>query len=87
MCGIAGVLCFEADARERVRPIAASMLRALGVESVRLMTNNPSKISGLREHGIEVVGRIPVIAGKNEHNVRYLSAKQRAGHWLERSGT
>ena len=79
------LLGFEADARDY--GVAASMLRALGVESVRLMTNNPSKIDGLREHGIEVVGRIPVIAGKNEHNVRYLSAKQRAGHWLERSGT
>ncbi|HTK70793.1 MAG TPA: GTP cyclohydrolase II [Candidatus Eisenbacteria bacterium] len=79
------LLGFQADPRDY--GVAASMLRALGVESVRLMTNNPSKISGLREHGIEVVGRIPVLAGKNEHNARYLSAKERAGHWLERSGT
>jgi GTP cyclohydrolase II len=79
------LLGFQADPRDY--GVAASMLRALGVESVRLMTNNPSKISGLREHGIEVVGRIPVLAGENEHNARYLSAKERAGHWLERSGT
>jgi GTP cyclohydrolase II len=79
------LLGFQPDARDY--GVAATMLRALGVGSVRLMTNNPSKISGLREHGIEVVGRIPVLAGTNEHNARYLSAKERAGHWLERSGT
>jgi GTP cyclohydrolase II len=79
------LLGFQPDARDY--GVAASMLRALGVQSVRLMTNNPSKIDGLREHGIEVVGRIPLVALRNEHNARYLTAKQRAGHWLERSGT
>ena len=79
------LLGFEADARDY--GVAASMLRSLGIQSVRLMTNNPSKIDGLRDHGIEVEGRIPLVARRNEHNDRYLSAKERAGHWLERSGT
>jgi GTP cyclohydrolase II len=64
---------------------AAAMLRSLGVRSIALMTNNPAKLEGLREHGIEIVDRIPLIAERNEHNARYLGAKERAGHWLERS--
>jgi GTP cyclohydrolase II len=63
--------------------VAAQMLLALGVRSVDLMTNNPAKIRGLREHGIQVVGRIPVQVPPNRHNSRYLDTKEkRAGHWL-----
>jgi GTP cyclohydrolase II len=62
---------------------AAQMLLALGVRSVDLMTNNPAKIRGLREHGIPVIGRIPVQVAPNPHNSRYLATKEkRAGHWL-----
>jgi GTP cyclohydrolase II len=62
---------------------AAQMLSALGVGSVKLMTNNPAKIRGLREHGIRVAGRIPVVTPPNHHNASYLATKQqRAGHWL-----
>jgi GTP cyclohydrolase II len=75
------LLGFAEDARDYGG--AADMLRALGVRSIRLMTNNPSKMEGLREHGIDVVGRIPLVATPNEHNVRYLDAKQRSGHWLK----
>jgi len=75
------LLGFAEDARDYGG--AAEMLRALGVRSVRLMTNNPSKMDGLREHGIDVVGRIPLVAKANEHNVRYLDAKERSGHWLK----
>jgi GTP cyclohydrolase II len=75
------LLGFADDARDYGG--AADMLRALGVRSVRLMTNNPSKVDGLRAHGIEVAGRIPLVAATNEHNVRYLDAKQRSGHWLK----
>jgi GTP cyclohydrolase II len=77
------MLGFEADGRDYT--VAAEMLRALKVRSVRLMTNNPSKIDGLRAHGIEVVGRIPLVAVTNEHNAPYLRAKTLAGHWLEGS--
>jgi GTP cyclohydrolase II len=63
--------------------VAAQMLLALGVRSVDLMTNNPAKIRGLREYGIQVVGRIPVVVPPNLHNSRYLATKQkRASHWL-----
>ncbi|HEU5312130.1 MAG TPA: GTP cyclohydrolase II [Candidatus Eisenbacteria bacterium] len=75
------LLGFAEDARDYGG--AADMLRALGVRSVRLMTNNPSKLDGLRGHGIPVVGRIPLVAKANEHNVRYLDAKERSGHWLK----
>ena len=68
---------------ERDYGLAADMLRALGVRSVRLMTNNPSKLSGLRQHGIDVTERIPLIVPPNLHNAGYLATKQeRAGHWL-----
>ena len=68
---------------ERDYRIAARMLHALRVKSVRLMTNNPAKLEGLRLNGIEVTGRIPLIAPPNRHNAGYLATKQgRAGHWL-----
>ncbi len=63
--------------------MAAQMLLALGVGSVNLMTNNPAKIRGLREHGIQVAGRVPVVMPPNRHNAKYLDTKlKHAGHWL-----
>ncbi len=68
---------------ERDYGAAARMLEALGVEGVRLMTNNPSKLRGLRAHGVRIAGRIPLVAPPNPHNAAYLATKQRrAGHWL-----
>ncbi len=62
---------------------AAEMLEALGVRSVMLMTNNPAKVSGLRDYGVKVAGRLPHVITANRHNHRYLATKQtRAGHWL-----
>ena len=62
---------------------AAEMLEALGVRSVLLMTNNPAKVTGLRDHGVKVAGRLPHVITANRHNHRYLATKQtRAGHWL-----
>ncbi len=62
---------------------AAEMLEALGVRSVMLMTNNPAKVAGLRDHGVKVAGRLPHVVTANRHNHRYLATKQtRAGHWL-----
>jgi GTP cyclohydrolase II len=72
-------LGFLAD--ERSYEVAAALLHALKVTRIRLLTNNPQKISALRDHGIEVVGRMPLVATTNRHNERYLRAKQqRAGH-------
>jgi GTP cyclohydrolase II len=68
---------------ERDYTVAAEMLQALGVESVRIMTNNPAKVGGLIEHGIPITGRIPVETEVNPHNAGYLDTKRRrSGHWL-----
>ena len=72
-------LGFLAD--ERTYDVAAALLHALGLSRVRLLTNNPQKIKSLRDHGIEVVGRVPLVTTRNSHNERYLRAKhERAGH-------
>ena len=69
---------------ERTYDAAAAMLRELGITRIRLLTNNPSKISALTSHGIDVVGRLPLVASVNPHNRRYLKAKlDRAGHLAE----
>ena len=74
-------LGFEDDLRRYV--IAAQMLEELGIVSVQLLTNNPKKIEGLREHGIQVEGRIPLKIEPNLHNVDYLKTKARkSGHLL-----
>ena len=77
-------LGFLAD--ERSYDVAATLLKELGITRIRLLTNNPQKINSLRDHGIEVVGRVPLIATTNTHNERYLRAKlERAGHLAEES--
>jgi GTP cyclohydrolase II len=68
---------------ERDYTIAADMLRALGVRSVNLLTNNPRKLQGLREAGTKVIGRIPLVTPANRFNASYLLTKQkRSGHLL-----
>jgi GTP cyclohydrolase II len=71
------------DADERVYLPAAEMLRQLGFEHVRLLTNNPEKVAALMRCGISVVERVPHIFPANGHNERYLRTKAtRSGHWL-----
>ena len=71
------------DADERLYLPAAAMLRALGLTRVRLMTNNPEKVSQLAQCGIEVTERVPHIFPANGHNEFYLQTKkQRSGHFL-----
>jgi GTP cyclohydrolase II len=80
-------LGFLAD--ERTYDVAAALLNELGIRRIRLLTNNPQKINSLRDHGIEVVGRLPLVTTSNTHNERYLRAKhERAGHLdlAEKSG-
>ena len=73
------LLGFADDARDYA--LAARMLDSLGVESVRLLTNNPAKLEGLRRHGVRVTERLPLVMDANPHNAEYLAAKQRrAGH-------
>ena len=72
-------LGFRSD--ERTYDVAAALLNELGFKRIRLLTNNPQKISALRDHGIDVVGRLPLVTTSNTHNERYLRAKhERAGH-------
>jgi GTP cyclohydrolase II len=72
-------LGFLAD--ERSYDVAAALLIELGYKRIRLLTNNPQKINSLRDHGIEVAGRLPLVTTSNTHNERYLRAKhERAGH-------
>ncbi len=69
---------------ERRYEIAAAILKDLGVASVRLMTNNPAKVSALEAAGIEIAGREAIHGQVNSHNARYLTAKaERSGHWLQ----
>jgi GTP cyclohydrolase II len=76
------LLGFKAD--ERDYEIAADMLRALRVRSVRLMSNNPDKARDLDSHGIRVTGRIPVQVPPNPHNARYLETKRvKSGHLID----
>ncbi|HEY8039554.1 MAG TPA: GTP cyclohydrolase II, partial [Polyangiaceae bacterium] len=56
--------------------VARDMLEHLGVASVRLLTNNPAKVDGLRALGVRVVARVPVVVQPNKHSVRYLEAKR-----------
>ena len=66
---------------ERSYSMAAAMLRALGVDRVRLLTNNPSKMVGLEREGIEVVERVAHHMATNPHNADYIATKKkRSGH-------
>jgi GTP cyclohydrolase II len=67
----------------RTYDAAASMLAHLGVRSVLLMTNNPLKVDGLRNLGVEIAGRIPVVVEPNPHSLGYLETKRaRMAHLL-----
>ena len=75
------LLGFKRD--ERDYDLAAHMLNSLHVKSIRLMTNNPSKIKDLQLHGVKITGRIPVIVPPNKYDKFYLETKKRAGHLLD----
>ncbi len=75
------VLGYPADTRDY--GMAAQILKDLGLNSIRLITNNPEKIRGLEEYGLSVIERIPIIIKANEKNRFYLEVKQkRMGHLL-----
>lgn len=75
-------LGYPADARDY--GVAAQILRALGVESVELMTNNPDKLQVLTEYGVHIVGRVPLeIEASGPYSRRYLETKRdKLGHLL-----
>ncbi|MGI9594756.1 MAG: bifunctional 3,4-dihydroxy-2-butanone-4-phosphate synthase/GTP cyclohydrolase II [Acidimicrobiales bacterium] len=78
-------LGLPADSREY--GIGAQMLVDLGITTMRLMTNNPSKYGGLDGFGLEITGRVPSHTEPTAHNIAYLRAKQeRMGHMLGLDG-
>ena len=75
-------LGFPSDMRDY--GIGAQILSELNVRKVRLMTNNPKKIVGLKGHGIEISQRVPLVMNTNTHNQRYFDTKkEKMGHMYE----
>lgn len=74
-------LGFEADQRDFA--VASHILHALGIESLRLLTNNPRKLEALSSHGIAVRERIPIVCEPTEYSRAYLETKRvKLGHML-----
>jgi 3,4-dihydroxy 2-butanone 4-phosphate synthase/GTP cyclohydrolase II len=76
-------LGFMADKRDY--GIGAQICRDLGLRKIRILTNNPKKISRLEVYGIKIVEQIPLMAEPSKHNVDYLRAKKyHLGHMLDK---
>lgn len=74
-------LGFEADKRDY--GVGAQILRDLGVNKMRLMSNNPKKRTGLVSYGLEIVDNVALEIAPNEHNYNYLKTKkEKLGHEL-----
>jgi 3,4-dihydroxy 2-butanone 4-phosphate synthase/GTP cyclohydrolase II len=75
-------LGFMADKRDY--GIGAQICRDLGLRKIRILTNNPKKISRLEVYGIKVVEQVPLRARPGKHNINYLKTKKyRLGHLLD----
>lgn len=75
-------LGFPEDMREY--GIGAQILKDLGIKKMRLMTNNPKKISGLNGYGLEIIERYPIEFEANKNNRDYLrTKKEKMGHYLK----
>jgi 3,4-dihydroxy 2-butanone 4-phosphate synthase/GTP cyclohydrolase II len=75
-------LGFMADRRDY--GIGAQICRDLGLRKIRILTNNPKKISRLEVYGIKIVEQIPLKAKPSKHNINYLRTKKsRLGHMLD----
>ena len=75
-------LGFRADRRDY--GIGAQIIRDLGLKQIKILTNNPKKISRLEVYGIKIVEQIPLRAKPGPHNVNYLKTKKyRLGHFLD----
>lgn len=74
-------LGFRADRRDY--GIGAQIIRDLGIRQVRILTNNPKKVSRLEVYGIKVIEQVPLLATPSPHNINYLRTKKlRFGHIL-----
>ncbi|MGH7440958.1 MAG: GTP cyclohydrolase II, partial [Polyangiaceae bacterium] len=66
--------------------VARDMLAHLDVGSVRLLTNNPAKVTALRRLGVKVVGTMPIVVAPTQYSARYLETKRdRMSHELPQS--
>jgi len=74
-------LGFRADLRDY--GVGAQILADLGLSRIRLITNNPRKVVGLKAYGLSITERVPLVLPPNEHSKRYLETKKtKLGHWL-----
>ncbi|NCJ06446.1 bifunctional 3,4-dihydroxy-2-butanone-4-phosphate synthase RibB/GTP cyclohydrolase II RibA [Synechococcales cyanobacterium C] len=74
-------LGFPADLRNY--GVGAQILNDLGIKKIRLITNNPRKIAGLKGYGLEVVDRLPLLIEATPYNTQYLATKaEKLGHML-----
>ncbi|HEX6594301.1 MAG TPA: bifunctional 3,4-dihydroxy-2-butanone-4-phosphate synthase/GTP cyclohydrolase II [Bacillota bacterium] len=72
-------LGFAPDCREYT--IAAQILRELGVNNIKLLTNNPEKVTALQSHGLHVEERLPLVTPLHEENEQYIRTKrEKFGH-------
>lgn len=75
-------LGFAPDTRDYT--VCAQILKNIGVESVKLLTNNPRKVEGLTQNGVIVSERVPLLVNPTEHNHQYLRTKMtKLGHLME----
>ena len=72
-------LGYDSDLREY--GIGAQILADLGLQKIRLLTNNPKKVIGLDGYGLEIAEQIPIAPQTNSHNEKYLQTKKsKMGH-------
>ena len=78
-------LGFKPD--ERDYTIGAQILADLGLTTIKLLTNNPKKITGIEKYDLKIVERIPLIIEPNKHTEKYLKTKkEKLGHLLDKEG-
>jgi 3,4-dihydroxy 2-butanone 4-phosphate synthase/GTP cyclohydrolase II len=75
-------LGFAADLRNYGS--GAQILRDLGLEKIKLLTNNPRKVAGIQGYGLQIVERLPILIEPHDDNRRYLQTKrEKLGHLLD----